>query len=89
MACPTCDHTMQVLVVGDGSQRSWCPRCGTLKLVNLFSGFVDIEAPKLVGRVLELVNQIPELRKHYDILGITECVSTKREDRDAQTTARA
>jgi len=29
MACPTCDHTMQL--IGTEPLRHWCPRCGTLK----------------------------------------------------------
>ena len=31
MACPTCDHTMQ-LVNSDVPRIFWCPRCGTLKM---------------------------------------------------------
>jgi hypothetical protein len=52
MSCPTCDHTMQCLfnpVPQEIRQQSifWCPRCGTLKGIDL-EGLQVV--PDLVGR---------------------------------------
>lgn len=43
MACPTCDHTMQM--IGEGVNTFWCPRCGTIKFGSTRPAH---EAPKLV-----------------------------------------
>lgn len=58
MACPTCDHTMQL--VGEGYKTFWCPRCGTIK----FGEREASEKPKLVDRALEFGKCLPEGR--YD-----------------------
>lgn len=45
MACPTCDHTMQLVAV----LLFWCPRCGTLK-----QEAGTTEVPALVKRLRHL-----------------------------------
>jgi len=76
MACPTCDHTMS----GLGSAWYWCPRCGTLR--HALGDLSNDEAPKLVGRVRDLVSieGTPEVSATlYDVsrrLGIFEAIFT-------------
>jgi hypothetical protein len=41
MPCPTCDHTMHLVIDGI----FWCPRCGTLN-----TRYDEASVPKLVGR---------------------------------------
>ena len=51
MACPTCDHTMQIIEGYDEPPTAWCPRCGTIKICSLD----EIDVPKLPGRVREFL----------------------------------
>ena len=60
MACPTCSHTMSMVV----SEVFWCPRCGTLKHVG-GSWRKGFDVPKLVDRCREL----------RDTLGISESIN--------------
>lgn len=49
MSCPTCSGTMQK-VCDDGQVRHfWCPRCGTVKMIDA-GNFESTEAPTLVTR---------------------------------------
>jgi hypothetical protein len=52
MACPNCDHTMQLVsgpMIEAGNRVWWCPRCGTIKDCDGKS------TPMLVGRVVRFV----------------------------------
>jgi hypothetical protein len=53
MACPTCDHTMQCVA----TNTFWCPRCGTLKMVDSRCP-EEIVEPKLVRRAFNLCEEI-------------------------------
>lgn len=44
MACPTCDHTVQMIAQGV----FWCPRCGSISSFNGLTTKSD--SPKLVER---------------------------------------
>jgi len=45
MTCPTCDHTLHNITIGEGVGTFWCPRCGTL------SDTTGHERPKLAHEV--------------------------------------
>lgn len=80
MPCPTCDHTMHLLVTDpNGIRIHHCPRCGTVS-----SGEYDAEpsvyVPKLVERcrkfevlVIEGYSKGPEC---WNKLGIRESINT-------------
>jgi len=57
MACPNCDHTMQLIAgkfvpSADDYRVWWCPRCGTIKDIDGQS------TPMLVGRISSFVKQL-------------------------------
>lgn len=76
MACPTCDHTMRLMVRDNSGTRYFnCPRCGTFRMVGGFSDGSFV-VPTLVSRVQLLLELLPEhelaiARK----LGIEEAVT--------------
>lgn len=96
MACPTCDHTMSPLgqLVAYGDVVYWCPRCGTIRHRQRGSGaewYDSDEAPKLPGRVLEFLCEIPLvdvdgklLRDRAWVLGVTESCSKHTEAKESQ-----
>ena len=79
MACPTCDHTMQIVGVMcqpyTGLGLFWCNRCGTLT-----SPVVPGETavPKLVSRITEfagkLTDEHQELIDEFERLGIRDSI---------------
>lgn len=52
MACPTCTHTMQSIVV----PVFWCPRCGTI----LTNAGNDVYVPKLVEHSQKYAERLAE-----------------------------
>jgi hypothetical protein len=80
MACPTCDHTMQMIA----TPYYWCPRCGTLG-----GGLVqkpEFWEPKLVDRCRKYAGEFDKeniaqfYRNTWNRLGIAEAIN-KPEDR--------
>lgn len=92
MACPTCDHTMQLIGEPDGAgQRYWCPRCGTLRTIGKYGGD---DVPKLVERCQEFErNLAPAVHpgndahghmERWESIGIAEAINLP----DARPTTR-
>ena len=76
MACPTCDHTMQLIAESD-EDVFWCPRCGTIK-------DYGTEVPKLVFCACDLWETVCLLNDEAVRLAaknVRECVSNAL-DRD-------
>ena len=80
MPCPTCSGTMQNVLTGMTACVYWCPRCGTIRRVNLDSppsGDPEDAAPKLVGRVQTFLTGCgghPAIPNEFHRLGITEAI---------------
>jgi Zn-finger nucleic acid-binding protein len=56
MSCPTCDHTLQTVMM-DRVRKLWhCPRCGTM--VSVLLGHTDVVVPKLVARQRDFIRLI-------------------------------
>lgn len=78
MACPTCNHSMSTLSLGDehgnGTVR-WCERCGT---VRVSAGSThETYTPKLVDRVRRLRDEAPlsdTAARLWVSLGIAESI---------------
>lgn len=79
MACPTCDHTMQMVAdKGKDFPVYWCPRCGTLKAKprNFESQAPDlIDTPKLVVACRRFASQADEAHAgKMEAAGIGEAI---------------
>lgn len=67
MACPTCDHTMQGILIDENAKRAfWCPRCGTLRIVSLYGDTEEetAEAPsqsRLLGDAVMFVRRMTRM----------------------------
>lgn len=73
MACPTCDHTMQLVCRKDSFESFWCPRCGTL----IPDAVMNAQVPKLIERVRRLREfSTDELKGSMSLAGITEAILT-------------
>lgn len=74
MACPTCDHTMQMI----RPTVFWCPRCGTVRHGQPVSEETT-ERPKLVERVVEFCGTLTDDDQHIidnmERLGVTEAAT--------------
>lgn len=65
MSCPTCDGTMEcvfsdITLYGTGRKMFACPRCGTMRTINLINGVpghAEDCVPKLVQRCREFEQQ--------------------------------
>lgn len=73
MSCPTCDHTME----GIENCAWWCPRCGTLVVVQ-----DNFYTPKLVERC----RQYADMTIHHEtsvvawrMLGIAESINPPKD----------
>lgn len=87
MACPTCDHTMQVVFEDVIRTIAHCPRCGTMR--SLLAGHTDNSVPSLVGRVRALKQLMTERARFgaldqqaWNRLGLFEAIY-RPEDRPA------
>lgn len=89
MACPTCDHTLQLLFHDRERKIYHCPRCGTIRS-ELF-GHIDDTVPKVIGylrsfhRMIDNTGAGRALRELAKIEGITESI-LKPEDRPPDST---
>lgn len=84
MACPTCDHTMQLVDDAVNARKvSWCPWCGTLKVEPGLPEFQ--EQPKIVHRAFMLCEAAsgtfddPGALDHA-IQSVRECCENPQED---------
>ena len=76
MACPTCDHTMHIIMQVPKTT-FWCPRCGTLKDI-IANGPDTIERPRLIARVRSLMEHLTDAQKdEARRLGIVEAIETE------------
>ena len=94
MSCPTCDHTLAVLVVNHPLRYSLCQRCGTVVVEDLQKREADwdvgqrnVYVPKLVERCREFGKRFFEPvcdpaqdRADWHTLGIAESIN-RPEDR--------
>jgi tRNA(Ile2) C34 agmatinyltransferase TiaS len=79
MPCPSCSGTMQNVGVPD-SRVFWCPRCGTLRMVDSD----DVESdhpPSLVERCRQMEAHLETtgIANAWVRLGISEAIYAKRQ----------
>lgn len=90
MPCPTCDHTMHVIVTDyAGMRHSLCPRCGTHTVDHIGYGGIPGAVSRISTWVPKLVERCRKLRAtvtdgadacEWDRLGVMEAIY-KPEDR--------